>query len=83
MQHNYQSILKLEVELKQIQEAPDVPSRPRMYLTSISITRDDVSNHLSPNNLIAFVYSYYSSTRLSSYTAQTFFVFSRFDYKTK
>lgn len=31
MQHNYKSISKLEVELKQLQEAPDVPSRPCTY----------------------------------------------------
>lgn len=35
MQHNYHSILKLEVELKQLQDAPDVPSRPRMYRYTI------------------------------------------------
>lgn len=32
MQHNYKSISKLEVELKQLQDAPDVPSRPRTSL---------------------------------------------------
>lgn len=75
MQHNYQTILKLEVELKQLQEAPDVPSRPRKYLI-FSCGR---LNHF----FITIAFVYYSSTRLSSYTTQTFFVFSRFDYKTK
>lgn len=38
MQHNYKSIVKLEIELKQLKEPVEVPSRPRKYLFNISLS---------------------------------------------
>lgn len=35
MQHKYPAIQKLEVELKQLEDPVDLPTRPREYMASI------------------------------------------------
>lgn len=52
MQHNYQSIVKLEVELRQLQEPVEVPSRPRKFVLSIEQVRNDGTVVNSKKNLL-------------------------------